>query len=162
MDTWRLQTDVGGDLAGRVHLCHAGGQQQTLGSEFFTPAGLGGEVPILLASRIGIVTAGRKRRLDGDRAISAERSDHIADHLGAAEQAGERLDIMLDPDHFIIGGFDAGDLVHDRLHPGLVTASGNEGNAEFAQIFADKTPGITGGTVDDDGFFTHGFSFLTD
>ena len=101
MDTWRLQTDVGGDLAGRVHLCHAGGQQQTLGGEFFAPARLGGEIPILLASRIGIVTAGRKRRLDGDRAISAERSDHIADHLGAAEQSGQRLDVMLDPGNYV-------------------------------------------------------------
>ena len=37
-------------------------------------------------------------------------------NLCAAEQFGQRLDVVLDLDDLVVGGLDAGDLVDDRLH----------------------------------------------
>ena len=85
------------------------------------------------------------------RPVFAERADHVADDLGAAEQFGQRSTLVVDLGHFVVGGFDAGDLVHHRLVARLVAAGGDEGHMQFAQIFANETAGIAGGAVDDDG-----------
>ena len=95
-----------------------------------------------------------------------ERPHHVRDDLRAAEQLGERVSVVFDLDDLVIRGLDAGDLIDDLLHALLVASGGDEGDAVFAQIFADEAAGVAGDTVDDDGLLVgHGVSsqgFLVD
>jgi hypothetical protein len=69
----------------------------------------------------------------------AKGADHVADDLRPAEEFGQRPDVMSHFGYFVLGRFDAWDLVHHRLDPRLVAARGDEGNVKLTQIFANET-----------------------
>ena len=52
--------------------------------------------------------------------------------LRAAEQFGQRVDVVLDFDDLVVGGLDAGDLLDHLLHALPVAAGGDEGHVVFA------------------------------
>ncbi len=87
--------------------------------------------------------------------VFAERPDHVADDFRAAEELRQRADLMGDLGDFVIGGFDARDLVQHRLNAGLVAPRGDERQTQFAQIFTDEAPGVTRGAVNHDRFLGH-------
>jgi hypothetical protein len=58
---------------------------------------------------------------------------------------------VLDADHFVVSGFDAGNFFDNGLHLGLVAAGGDEGHVVFAQVFAHQPSGVAGYAIDHDG-----------
>ena len=111
--------------------------------------------PVLLAGGVQIVTTGGQRGLDHLRPVLDERTDHVAHHAGAGEQLGQRLDRVLDLDHFVVGGLDARHLVDHLLDAVLVPAGGDERHVVLAQVLADQTSGVAGDTVDNNRFGSH-------
>ncbi len=163
VEAGRLQADVGGDLAGGVHLGHVRRQQQALLGELLAPALLRQQHPVLFTSGVGIVAARGQCGLDHFRRILDERANHVADDLGALEQFGQRFDGVFHLHDFIVCGFDAGNLFHHGLYLRLVAPGGNEGNIVFAQIFADQAAGVARDAIDDDGFLlAHGVILSND
>ena len=106
------------------------------------------------------MASGGEARLGDFRAVFAERADHVADDLGAVEQSGQRLDAVFDGRDFVVGGFDTGDLVHHRLDPGAIAASGDEGDMQLTQILANQATRVAGRAIDDDRFLV-GHNFVS-
>ena len=146
-----LQAQLGGDLAGGVHLGDAGRQQQALVRHPRAVLPVADDQPVLLACGVQVVAAGGDAGLDYLAAILGERADGVQDDLRAVEQLGQRLDVVRDLDDLVLDGVDAGHLVHGLLDPGLVPACRDERDVVLAQVLADQAAGIAGGAVDDDG-----------
>jgi hypothetical protein len=152
-----LEAELGGDLAGRVHVRHTGGEQQPGGGEVRAVRLVAGDEPVLLAGGVEVVHAGGEAGLDDLGAVLAERADHVAHDARAAEQLGQRLHVVGHLHDLVVGGLDAG---HVGVHRGLdllrVATGGGEGDAVLAEVLADEAAGVAGGAVDDDGLAAHG------
>src|SRR5580765_4619301 len=154
-----LQSDLGGDLAGRVHLGDARREEQPGRGEAGAVLLVARHEPVLLAGRVRVVHPGRERRLDDLRAVDAERTHRVADHGGALEERGEGFDGVLDGPDLVVGGLDAGDVgPHRGGELVLAAAGGDERDVVVAQVLTDQPAGVAGGAVDDDGLgAAHGF-----
>src|SRR4029453_10115028 len=150
VEAGRFEAYVRCDFSRRIHLRDVGREQQSFGREFFSPALLCQQHPVLFSGRIGIMTAGRKTGFDNFGAILDEWADHIADDLRTLEQLGERFDRVLNLGNFVVRGFDTGNFLDDGFHFGGVAAGGNEGNVVFPQIFANQTPRVPRDAVNED------------
>ena len=152
-----LQAELGGDLAGRVHLRDARREEQSRRGEVGAVVVVARHQPVLLAGGVGVVHAGLEGGLDDGAAEGGERADGVAHDLGAGEQLGERVDLVGDLLDLVVGGLDAGDV---GLHGGLelvgAAAGGDERDAVLAEVFADQAAGVAGRAVDDDGLRAHG------
>jgi hypothetical protein len=84
---------------------------------------------------------------DDPGAMVDERADGIADDLGAGEQFDQFIDGAASFGDLVVGGLDAGYVIHHLLDPGPVPASGNEREVVFAQEFRNQPPRKTIGTV---------------
>src|SRR5258705_2409331 len=153
IEAGRFEAYVRCDFSRCVHLRDVGSEQQSFGGKFCPPALLRQQHPVLFASRIRIMTAGRKTGFDNFGAILDEWADHIADDLRALEQLGQCFDRVLNLGNFVVRGFDAGNFFDNGLHFGRVAPGGNKGNVVFPQIFTNQTPGVARDAIDDDRFF---------
>jgi hypothetical protein len=105
----------------------------------------------LLAVGVGVVTAGVDARLYNRLAVDSERSDGVADDLGAAEQLGERVDRVLHLADLVVGGLDPRDVVKRFLDPLGVAAGGDERQVVLPQVLGHEPAGVPAHPVDDDG-----------
>src|SRR6266487_1965480 len=156
VDAGLLQAQLGGDLAGGVHLGDARRQQQALGRHPLAVLLVADDQPVLLPRGVQVVAAGIDAGLDDLAAVLGERADGVEDDLRAVKELGQGLDVVRDLDDLVLDGVDARNLVHGLLDPGLVPAGRGERDVVLAQVLADHAAGVTGGAVDDDGL-AHGW-----
>jgi hypothetical protein len=97
------------------------------------------------------MAAGVDAGLDDLATVLGERADRVADHAGAVEELGQRLDVVRDLDNLVFHCLDTRDLVQGFGDACLVAAGGDERHVEFAQVLADQAAGVAGGAVNDDG-----------
>ena len=139
-----------------VYICAMlGASSSPLRGKRLAPLGLCVHHPVLLAGGVQVVAAGRQARLDDLGSELDERADHVADHLRAAEQVGQRGDIVVDLDDVVVDGLDAGNPVQDLLDAILVPAGRGERHVVLAEVLADEPAGVPGGPIDDNGFGAH-------
>src|SRR5580658_8290434 len=102
------------------------------------------------------MASGFQASFDDARTVVDERASHVADDFCAGEEFGEIVHRAAHLSDFVVGGFDSGDHAHDLFDFGAITASGDEGDVEFAQEFGYQASGKAIGTIHDHGLLgTH-------
>jgi hypothetical protein len=150
VDAGLLQAELGGDLAGGVHLGDARGEQEIFLGHPLAVLLVADDQPVLLPGGVQVVAAGVDAGLDDLAAVLGERADGVEDDLRPVEQLGQGLDIMRDLDDLVLDGVDAGDFVHCFGDTGFVPAGRDERDVVLTQVLADQAAGVTGGAVNDD------------
>ncbi|MCY1537606.1 hypothetical protein D9M68_731080 [compost metagenome] len=156
VDAGGFQGQLGGDLGEAEHVGQRRRNQQ---------AGLAIELAellahltdvALLAGGVEVVAAGPERGLDGGETEIDEGADGVADHLGALEGGGQRLDVVFGLDDFVGRRLQAHHaLGHHFLGASGVARHGGEGDVLIDQPVDSEHAGVATGAIHDYGILSH-------